>query len=169
MIFQVFTSVALFNILISPLNAFPWVINGLMEAWVSIKRVNSFLQLKELDPKAYYGREIQSRASEKEELDQELDLKEQSGPFREHHGASCAGYQRNLEFAVSIRNGCFTWTREKGRSKVEADGARETASGADVSTRASGGEGASRVEWRLRDISLVIKPVRVLIALVCFC
>ena len=45
---------ALFNILISPLNAFPWVINGLMEAWVSTKRVRRFLQLEELDWSKYY-------------------------------------------------------------------------------------------------------------------
>ncbi|PSN57205.1 hypothetical protein C0J52_05033 [Blattella germanica] len=31
----VFTSIALLNMLISPLNAFPWVLNGLTEAWVS--------------------------------------------------------------------------------------------------------------------------------------
>ncbi len=52
---QVFTSMALFNILISPLNAFPWVINGLMEAWVSTKRVDAFLKLKELDFAEYYS------------------------------------------------------------------------------------------------------------------
>ena len=51
---QVFTSVALFNVLISPLNAFPWVINGLMEAWVSVKRVQLFLQLEEIDWAHYY-------------------------------------------------------------------------------------------------------------------
>ena len=51
---QVFTSVALFNILISPLNAFPWVINGLVEAWVSTKRVQQFLQLEEMDWSHYY-------------------------------------------------------------------------------------------------------------------
>ncbi len=45
---QVFTSIALFSILISPLNAFPWVINGLVEAWVSVKRVQVFLRLEEL-------------------------------------------------------------------------------------------------------------------------
>ena len=45
---------ALFNILISPLNAFPWVINGLMEAWVSTKRVQQFLQLEEVDWTYYY-------------------------------------------------------------------------------------------------------------------
>ena len=52
---QVFTSLALFNMLISPLNAFPWVINGLVEAWVSTKRVNAFLQLRELDLNEYYS------------------------------------------------------------------------------------------------------------------
>ncbi|CAI8012847.1 Multidrug resistance-associated protein 7, partial [Geodia barretti] len=51
---KVFTSVALFNVLISPLNAFPWVINGLMEAWVSVKRVQLFLQLEEIDWARYY-------------------------------------------------------------------------------------------------------------------
>ena len=52
---QVFTSMALFSILISPLNAFPWVINGLVEAWVSTKRVQAFLKLGELDWDQYYS------------------------------------------------------------------------------------------------------------------
>ena len=51
---QVFTSVALFNMLISPLNAFPWVLNGLMEAWVSVKRLQAFLSLDNLDLTGYY-------------------------------------------------------------------------------------------------------------------
>ena len=46
---------ALFSILISPLNAFPWVINGLMEAWVSTKRIQAFLELSELDLDQYYA------------------------------------------------------------------------------------------------------------------
>lgn len=46
---------ALFSILISPLNAFPWVINGLMEAWVSTKRIQAFLKLSELDLDEYYS------------------------------------------------------------------------------------------------------------------
>ncbi|XP_066282147.1 ATP-binding cassette sub-family C member 10-like [Branchiostoma lanceolatum] len=54
---KVFTSVALFNMLISPLNAFPWVINGLMEAWVSVKRLQAFLQLREIDLHSYYSAE----------------------------------------------------------------------------------------------------------------
>lgn len=52
--FQVFTSVALFNMLISPLNAFPWVLNGLMEAWVSLNRIQAFLSLENLDLTGYY-------------------------------------------------------------------------------------------------------------------
>ncbi|KAL8565198.1 hypothetical protein ACOMHN_003985 [Nucella lapillus] len=52
---KVFTSLSLFLMLISPLNAFPWVINGLMEAWVSLKRVQSFCALTELDPDQYYS------------------------------------------------------------------------------------------------------------------
>lgn len=45
---------ALFNVLISPLNAFPWVINGLMEARVSVKRVQAYLNLPELDLSHYF-------------------------------------------------------------------------------------------------------------------
>lgn len=40
----VFTSLALFNVLIAPLNAFPWVINGVVEALVSIQRLEVFLR-----------------------------------------------------------------------------------------------------------------------------
>ena len=43
---KVFTCMALFNMLISPLNAFPWVIGGLIEAWVSLKRVRKLIQVK---------------------------------------------------------------------------------------------------------------------------
>ena len=41
--------------LISPLNAFPWVLNGLMEAWVSLKRVQEFIALRDLDMQQYYS------------------------------------------------------------------------------------------------------------------
>jgi ATP-binding cassette subfamily C (CFTR/MRP) protein 10 len=42
---KVFTCMALFNVLISPLNAFRWVIGGLVEAWVSLKRVRKLIQV----------------------------------------------------------------------------------------------------------------------------
>ncbi|XP_050381430.1 ABC transporter C family member 13 isoform X2 [Argentina anserina] len=43
----VFTCVALFNTLISPLNSFPWVINGLIDAVISVKRLSRFLSSSE--------------------------------------------------------------------------------------------------------------------------
>ncbi|XP_077238132.1 multidrug resistance-associated protein 11 isoform X2 [Tasmannia lanceolata] len=45
----VFTCVALFNTLISPLNSFPWVINGLIDAIISTRRLGKFLSCSELN------------------------------------------------------------------------------------------------------------------------
>ncbi|XP_044008333.1 ATP-binding cassette sub-family C member 10 isoform X2 [Aphidius gifuensis] len=50
----VFTSMALMNMLIGPLNALPWVLNGLTEAWVSIKRIQRLLNLDDLDTSTFY-------------------------------------------------------------------------------------------------------------------
>lgn len=36
---------ALLNMLIAPLNSFPWVLNGLTEAWVSLKRVQRLIEV----------------------------------------------------------------------------------------------------------------------------
>ncbi len=54
----VFTSLALLGMLIMPLNAFPWVLNGLMEAWISLKRLQKFFDLHQLDLNKYYNLEI---------------------------------------------------------------------------------------------------------------
>jgi ABC-type multidrug transport system fused ATPase/permease subunit len=43
----VFTCLALFNILIRPLNATPWIINALIEGRISVKRVNKYLNCPE--------------------------------------------------------------------------------------------------------------------------
>ncbi|XP_038982338.1 ABC transporter C family member 13-like isoform X1 [Phoenix dactylifera] len=43
----VFTCVALFNTLISPLNSFPWVINGLIDAMISSRRLSKYLSCPE--------------------------------------------------------------------------------------------------------------------------
>ncbi|XP_023761858.1 ABC transporter C family member 13 [Lactuca sativa] len=45
----VFTCLALFNNLISPLNSFPWVINGLIDAVISTRRLSKFLSCSETD------------------------------------------------------------------------------------------------------------------------
>ena len=39
----VFTSLALFNVLIAPLNSFPWVLNGTVDAVVPVRRLHRFL------------------------------------------------------------------------------------------------------------------------------
>ncbi|PNH10985.1 ATP-binding cassette sub-family C member Sur [Tetrabaena socialis] len=42
-----FTSLSLFQMLIAPLNAFPWVVNGVVEAVVSVWRLQRYLSLPE--------------------------------------------------------------------------------------------------------------------------
>jgi len=37
-----------------PLNAFPWVINGMMEAWVSLKRLQRYMNLNSVCWTQYY-------------------------------------------------------------------------------------------------------------------
>ncbi|XP_015795703.1 multidrug resistance-associated protein 7 [Tetranychus urticae] len=51
---RVFTSLALFNMLINPLNALPWVLNGLIEACISAKRIQKFLDIKEMNLSTHY-------------------------------------------------------------------------------------------------------------------
>ncbi|XP_030171433.1 multidrug resistance-associated protein 7 isoform X2 [Lynx canadensis] len=52
---KVFTALALVRMLILPLNSFPWVINGLLEAKVSLDRIQHFLDLPNQNPQAYYS------------------------------------------------------------------------------------------------------------------
>eukprot|EP00124_Ichthyophonus_hoferi_P000162 Ihof_evm26s5 gene=Ihof_evmTU26s5 len=50
----VFTSMALFTVLLGPLNAFPWVINGMVEAWVSVNRINCYLDVSSINHLLYF-------------------------------------------------------------------------------------------------------------------
>lgn len=52
---KVFTTVALVGMLITPLNAFPWVLNGILEAKVSLERIQRFFKLTNQDLEAYYA------------------------------------------------------------------------------------------------------------------
>ncbi|XP_067399218.1 ATP-binding cassette sub-family C member 10 isoform X3 [Emydura macquarii macquarii] len=51
---KVFTALALVGMLILPLNNFPWVLNGILEAKVSLDRIQRFLELSDQDLDAYY-------------------------------------------------------------------------------------------------------------------
>lgn len=50
-----FTTLALVGMLIIPLNTFPWVLNGILEAKVSLERIQRFFKLTNLDLQAYYA------------------------------------------------------------------------------------------------------------------
>nr|QST14991.1 ABCC10 protein [Diaphanosoma celebensis] len=52
---KVFTCMALFNMLMTPLNAFPWVLSGLVEAFISLRRVRRLIELPDMDLNAYYS------------------------------------------------------------------------------------------------------------------
>ncbi|XP_054459670.1 ATP-binding cassette sub-family C member 10 [Anoplopoma fimbria] len=52
---KVFTTLALVGMLITPLNAFPWVLNGILEAKVSLDRIQRFFKLTNQDLQAYYA------------------------------------------------------------------------------------------------------------------
>ncbi|XP_040468098.1 ATP-binding cassette sub-family C member 10 isoform X3 [Falco naumanni] len=52
---KVFTALALVGMLILPLNNFPWVLNGTLEAKVSLDRIQRFLELVDQDLETYYA------------------------------------------------------------------------------------------------------------------
>ncbi|XP_034544576.1 multidrug resistance-associated protein 7 [Notolabrus celidotus] len=52
---KVFTTLALVGQLIIPLNSFPWVLNGILEAKVSLERIQRFFKLTNQDLQAYYA------------------------------------------------------------------------------------------------------------------
>ncbi|CAL5361622.1 unnamed protein product [Camellia sinensis] len=78
----VFTCLALFDSLISPLNSFPWVINGLIDAIISTKRLSRFLSCSENEP--------------------DLGQTGKSPP------SSCLEDQSDM--AIVIRDACCTWS-----------------------------------------------------------
>ncbi|XP_068177281.1 ATP-binding cassette sub-family C member 10 isoform X2 [Antennarius striatus] len=51
---KAFTTLALVGMLIVPLNSFPWVLNGILEAKVSLERIQCFFKLTDQDLQAYY-------------------------------------------------------------------------------------------------------------------
>ncbi|XP_052182316.1 ABC transporter C family member 13 isoform X3 [Diospyros lotus] len=78
----VFTCLALFNSLISPLNSFPWVINGLIDGIISTRRLNRFLSCSEHESQL-----------------------EQTGISS---SSSCSGGHSDM--VVSIHDVCCTWS-----------------------------------------------------------
>ena len=121
--------------LISPLNAFPWVLNGLVEAWVSLKRVQAFLSLSELDPNEYYT-------------------------IYSSYQSSLGDNGNEL---ITVTNGCFTWKREdaddvkNGNSKAKGENIESKED--EVKTD----EEDECVEWLLNGLNLTIRKVNKII------
>lgn len=165
---QIFTSLALFNILISPLNAFPWVINGLVEAWVSSKRVNAFLQLRELDFNEYYSSSLTSKSSDyKSDASEDVvqSSAEASGIRVINEGvvndSGSISADVMVPCAVSVRHGSFTWAREDERNSSIPDDQYPAGSGkAAVKERNNDQATSSVIPWSLTRVTVAIKPVR---------
>uniref|UniRef100_A0A7N9AP32 ATP-binding cassette, sub-family C (CFTR/MRP), member 10 n=1 Tax=Mastacembelus armatus TaxID=205130 RepID=A0A7N9AP32_9TELE len=60
---KVFTTLALVGMLIFPLNCFPWVLNGILEAKVSLERIQRFFRLTNQDLQAYYSAAAQPQST----------------------------------------------------------------------------------------------------------
>lgn len=121
--------------LISPLNAFPWVLNGLVEAWVSLKRVQAFLSLSELDPNEYYT----------------------------VYSSYQSSLGDNGNELITVADGCFTWKREdtddvkNGNSKAKGENIESKED--EVKTD----EEDECVEWLLNGLNLTIRKVNKII------
>lgn len=119
----------------SPLNAFPWVINGLVEAWVSTKRVNAFLQLKELNLTEYYGiKGPVHHTRSRDGLCSDGSVSEEATPTKRdgavnvsdvsYHYFSPTGSVSGAaaSCAISVCGGSFTWTKEDTMTPPDSGG-----------------------------------------------
>lgn len=76
-----YTSVALLNLLIGPLNSFPWILNGLMESFVSLKRVQQLINLDNINLSEYYSPAVSNYSTKSNESPVVLSLKNASFTF----------------------------------------------------------------------------------------
>jgi hypothetical protein len=88
----VFTSLALFNVLIAPLNAFPWVVNGVVEALVSLKRIQTYLLLPQRSPAWAYTPTLLPSIIAAQQQQQQLAVTAGSSGGKE--GGGCCGRQK---------------------------------------------------------------------------
>lgn len=121
--------------LISPLNAFPWVLNGLVEAWVSLKRVQAFLSLSELDPNEYYM----------------------------IYGSYQTPLSDNGNELISVADGCFTWKREDADDVENRNSKAKEENIESKEEEVRTDEEYECVEWLLNGLNLTIRKVNKII------
>ena len=128
-----------------------------MEAWVSTKRVQKFLQLDELDWSKYYHLQCNSDRRSFEDdnnLSAAKGTKDVGTPCGSNDVGGIGG--DSGESSVCIRDGCFTWKRE-GSSASKCDSAQTSKAG-------ETGSSSQQVEptaWMLVDLNFSIRPVSV--------
>jgi hypothetical protein len=143
-----------------------------MEAWVSTKRVNAFLQLEELSLTDYYGQCIGSPIL-RPRICSDISSGEEEGPMDRGGAVNFSGLSyhyfspngsvsgASTTCSISIHGGCFTWTCQEGRG-TSSDLQLASAGGEQVceptSTEEEAG-GTDHVSWSLADINVTIKPV----------
>ena len=124
-----------------------------MEAWVSTKRVNAFLQLDELNYVDYYDktlsatnqprntvREKDNAVSSPAEANSAKVSQYSTIHISSPHDASVPG-----QYTVSIRHGSFTWIRVLN-------------SGSQIMNQEEQSPDTT-VPWSLRDVNITIEPV----------
>lgn len=86
--------------LIFPLNAYPWVINGTMEGWVSLKRLQKLINLPVIDYQVVY---------QSFETEDSPDLTGQSSMY---------GLVNNsqMQSLLKVESASFSWTGDRLRS-----------------------------------------------------
>lgn len=133
-----------------------------MEAWVSTKRVNAFLQLKELNLAEYYiesAHQVSSRdrlCSDGSSVEEEprahaaregaVNISELSYHYFSPTG-SVSGAATSC--AISVHRGSFTWSREEQGSGPDTPRSPDTAEGGEDGT----------IPWGLTNINITIKSV----------
>ena len=95
---KVFTSLSLINMLIFPLNAYPWVINGTMEGWVSLGRLQNLINVRVIDYQSVY----QSFDSD--------DSPEMGGGNSSMYGLVNNSQVPSL---IKVENASFSWTTDR--------------------------------------------------------
>lgn len=86
--------------LINPLNSLPWVINGVIQAWVSIKRVERYLELPNLNWIDYY-------------TFNEFDL------FSASTSAGSAAGKNSSDTIIEFKNANFSWKSSTSTRSIE--------------------------------------------------
>lgn len=128
---KVFTSLSLFNMLIAPLNAFPWVLNGLIEAWVSMKRIEAYLV------SADFSRIDDLRTSSLDFI--KSPHQEESLHHQYYHNYSVRSSRSSTlstteHFIIYMRDAEFQWT-----STIKDNGNSSNSNGSSNSSGISGG------------------------------